>query len=150
MTRAVLLSAAAALCLVACGAVGPLGWMPGGRLDGETVTAPVDDWSFTHDVKKVQVETNPDDPYSVNVWCVAKGPNLWVTAGSHSSEWAKKALGDPRVRVRVGDKLYERRAVPVTDPAEVELVLSLYEEKYDWERNPNGVLGPTQFRLDPR
>ncbi len=148
MTRVA--AAAAALLFAACAAVGPIGCLHGGRLDGETVVAPVEDWSFTHDVQKIQVETHPDDPYSVNVWCVAKGPNLWVTAGSHSSEWAQNALADPRVRVRVGDKLYERRAVPVTDPTEVELVLSLYEEKYDYERKPNGVFGPTQFRLDPR
>ena len=148
MTRASLV--AAALLFAACGAFGPIGWMHGGRLDGEVVAGPVDDWSFTRDVTKIQVETNPSDPYSVNVWCVAKGPNLWVTAGSHTSDWAQNALADPRVRVRVGEKVYERLAVPVTDPAEVELVLTLYEEKYDYERKPNGVFGPSQFRLDPR
>jgi len=142
--------AAAALLVAACSMMQPIGWMHGGRLEGETVAAPVDDWSFTRDVQKIQVETNPESPYSVNVWCVAKGPNLWVTAGSHSSDWAQNALADPRVRVRVAGKIYERRAVPVTDPAEVELVLRLYEEKYDFERRPNGVFGPTQFRLDPR
>jgi hypothetical protein len=140
--------AAAALFLAACG--GPLGWIHGGRLDGELVSAPVDDWSFTHEAEKIQLETNPDEPYSVNVWCVAKGPNLWVTAGSESSTWAKNLLADPRVRVRVGDRVFERQAVRVTDKAEVELVLSLYEEKYDYERKPGGVLNPMQFRLDPR
>ena len=148
MSRAAVV--AAALCLAACGAFGPIGWMHGGKLDGEAVAAPVDDWSFTRDVQKIQLETDPDDPYSVNVWCDAKGPNLWVTAGSHSSTWAQNLLADPRVRVRVGDELYERRAVRVTDAAEVELVLSLYEEKYHYERNPNGAFGPLQFRLDPR
>ncbi|HKC51835.1 MAG TPA: nitroreductase/quinone reductase family protein [Myxococcota bacterium] len=146
MTRASLV--AAALWLAACG--GPIGWIHDGRLDGQVVSAPVDDWSFTRDVQTVQLETSPNDPYSVNVWCVAKGANLWVTAGSHTSTWAKNLLADPRLRVRVGDKLYERLALQVTDAAEVELVLSLYEEKYDYERDPNGAFGPLQFRLDPR
>ena len=87
--------------------------------------------------------------YSVNVWCVAQGPNLWITAGSHTNTWAENLLRDPRLRVRVGDKLYERRAVRVTDPAELELVRKLYLEKYDFARDPNGAFGPLDFRLDP-
>ena len=141
--------AATALLLAACS--GPFGWIPGGRLDGDVVAAPVEDWSFTHEVQKIQVETKPAAPYSVNVACVAKGPNLWITAGSHSSKWAQNLLDDPRVRVRVGEKIYELHAVQVTDPAEVRLVLSLYDEKYiGLQRKPGGVFDPTQFRLDPR
>jgi F420H(2)-dependent quinone reductase len=137
----------AALFAAACG--GPLGMIHGGRLDGTLVTAPVTDWSFTDSVQKVQLETAPDDPYSVNVWCVAQGEHLWVTAGSHSNTWAKNLIADPRVRVRVGETLYERRAVRVTDPIEAKLVISLYEKKYDYARDENGAFGPMQFRLDP-
>jgi hypothetical protein len=147
VTRSVL--AAAALALAACSG-GPAGWLHGGRLDGEVVTAPVDDWSFTREEQTIQLETNPDAPYSVNVWCVAKGANLWVTAGSQSNTWAKHLVADPRARVRVGDKLYERVAVPVADPAEVEIVRSLYAEKYASDRKPSSVMTPMQFRLDPR
>jgi hypothetical protein len=142
------LAAAAALALAACG--GPLGWVPGGRLDGTLVTTPVTDWSFTDSVQKIQLETSPDDPHSVNVWCVAKDEHLWVTAGSHTSTWAQNVLADPRVRVRVGENVYERLAVPVTDPLEAKLVISLYEKKYHYARDEHGFLGPTQFRLDPR
>ena len=134
-------------CLAGCG--GPLGMIHGGKLDGMAVSDSVEDWSFTRDVEEIQLETNPADPYSVNVWCVGKGPSLWVTAGREANTWAQNLVADPRVRVRIGDKIYERKAVRVTDPQEVELVLSLYEEKYDYERKPNGVGHPTQFRLDP-
>ena len=147
MTRAAL---AAAVLLAACGAGGPVGWMHGGKLDGQVVAAPVDDWAFTRGVETIQLETRPDEPYSVNVWCVAKGPNLWISAGSESNTWAKNLVADPRARVRVGDKVYERAAVPVTDPAEVELVLALYAEKYDTQPKPNGLMTTQQFRLDPR
>ena len=145
--RGRLLAAAAALSLAACG--GPLGMIHGGRLDGSLVTAPVADWSFTDSVQKIQLETAPDDPYSVNVWCVAKDDHLWITAGSHTNTWAQNLIKDPRVRVRVGDQLYERRAVRVTDPLEAKLVVSLYERKYHYERDENGAFGPMQFRLDP-
>ena len=141
------LAAAAAFVLAACG--GPLGMIHGGRLDGTLVTEPVTDWSFTDAVQKIQIETSPDDPYSVNVWCVAKDDHLWITAGSHTNTWAKNLSADPRMRVRVGEKLYDRRAVRVTDPLEAKLVISLYEKKYDYERDENGFGGPMQFRLDP-
>ena len=47
----------AALALGACG--GPLGLIPGGKLDGEPVDAPVDDWSFASKTEKLQLETDP-------------------------------------------------------------------------------------------
>jgi F420H(2)-dependent quinone reductase len=145
VTRSVVLS----LCLALAGCGGPLGMIPGGTLEGTVESGTVEDWSFTHGVQKIQLETRPGDPYSVNVWCVAQGPNLWVTAGREANTWSKNLEADPRVRVRVGERIFERRAVRVIDPKEVELVLSLYEEKYDYERSPNGVGHPTQFRLDP-
>src|SRR5262249_194988 len=52
VTRAAVVSLA--LCLAACI---PVGMLPGGKLDGELVTEPVNDWSFTHDVQKIQLET---------------------------------------------------------------------------------------------
>ena len=146
MTR--LAFVAAASLALACG--NPHGMLPGGKLDGQLVTAPVDDWSFTHDAKTVQLETRPDSPYSVNVWCVAKGANLWVSAGRDSNKWANNMLAEPRVRVRVGERLYERKAVRVTDAEEIEIVKSLYEEKYDWKRDPDDKTSRLLFRLDPR
>ncbi|HTO09455.1 MAG TPA: nitroreductase/quinone reductase family protein [Myxococcota bacterium] len=146
--RTLLLAAAAALALSGCG--GPLSWIPGGRLDGTLVAAPVTDWSFTDAVQKIQLETAPDDPYSVNVWCVAQADHLWITAGSHTNTWVKNLIADPRVRVRVGDQIYERLAVRVTDPLEAKLVVSLYDKKYHYDRDQGGFLGPMQFRLDPR
>jgi len=123
-----------------------MGFIHGGRLDGTEVSSFVKDWSFTDPVKTIQLETAPDDPYSVNVWCVAKDANLWVTASSQDSAWAKNMIADPRVRVRVGDKLYPRRAVRVTDPLEAKLVRTLYEKKYETDRESDAGL---QFRLDP-
>jgi hypothetical protein len=144
VTRAILLAAA----LFAGACASPTFTIPGGRLDGALVAAPVDDWGFTRDAETIQLETRPDDPYSVNLWCAGKGPALWVAAGSESNTWAQNLVADPRARVRVGDNVYERSAVRVADPAEVELVMSLYEAKYDWEPDPDSPR--VVFRLDPR
>ena len=55
------------LLATACG--GPkFGVLPGGQLGGAVVSGPVDDWGFTDAVSRVQLETRPDDPYSVHVY----------------------------------------------------------------------------------
>jgi hypothetical protein len=136
--------------LAAATACGPTFFMHGGRLDGESVAAPVDDWSFTDSVRRIQVETNPNDPYSVNAWCVAQGPHLWITAGGgEGSTWGKNLLDDARLRIRVQQKLYERRAVRVSDPGEIALVRGLYAAKYhplfDLTQREHAIF----FRLDP-
>ena len=53
-----------ALALAACG--GPFLVFPGGALSGEVVEEPVRDWSFVDDAF-VDLETRPDDPYSVEL-----------------------------------------------------------------------------------
>ena len=140
--------ALAALALGACG--GPLGWVPGGKLDGEPVDAPIDDWSFASKTENLQLETDPSDPYSVNIWFVTEGARLWVFAGGgESSTWAKHLLADPRAIARIDGKLYPRKAVRVTDPDEIVHVEELYLEKYHYTRDPKGAFGPVEFRLDP-
>ena len=71
------------LVLVGCG---PIVMVPGGELSGTTTPVPAD-WAFSDAVETVQLETRPDDPYSVNVWGVSDGafhptdPNrAWVIA----------------------------------------------------------------------
>jgi F420H(2)-dependent quinone reductase len=145
VSRALLV--AVALTAAACG---PTFFMHGGRLDGELVGAPVEDWSFTDDIRRIQVETNPADPYSVNAWCVAQGPRLWVTVGSgEGTPWGRNMLADPRVRVRVGGRLYARRAVRVDDEREIELVRALYQAKYDAWIDLTARKHAIFFRLEP-
>jgi hypothetical protein len=144
--RLVLVAAALA---AAC--AGPTSMFHGGRLDGETVTAPVEDWSFTDAVKTIQVETNAQSPYSVNAWCVAQGSSLWVTAGGgEGATWGKNLLDDGRMRIRILGKLYPRQAVRVTDSDEIALVRGLYKTKYDPAVDLTGREHAIIFRLDPR
>jgi len=139
--------AAALLC--ACGPIGPI---PGGRLSGELVTEPVTDWSFSDEFDNVHVETGVEDPYSVTLWCATNEGQLYiVAAGGRESTWATNLLDDPRARVRIDGRLYERKAVHVTDTAETDAVVRMFLAKYDFdmpseEERARGIL----FRMDAR
>lgn len=149
------LAAALALFLVACGPVGPL---PGGPLTGTVHEGAVTDWSFTDTIQDAQLETNPADPYSVNVWCAQQGGRLYVpTSMTHGDEhpgerqWVRNVTLDPNVRVKLGDEIYLLRADKVTDPAELEAAKAAFLKKYEMDASD---LDPAReiwiFRLDPR
>ena len=134
--------------LVGCEPMGPI---PGGKLSGEVVTEPVGDWGFASGEETLQLETRPDDPYSVNVWFVSQGSRLWVASvGGDVSGWGEMMIADPRVRLRVDGKLYERKAARVTEQAELDEVTVLYKTKYDYERDPKEDGQAVLFCFDPR
>lgn len=145
----------AMLGLAGCGPVGPLS---GGRLSGELRQEPVSDWSFSDAHENVQLETNAAEPHSVNTWCAAHAGNLYVPTSMirgpkspEGREWVRNVQADPHVRVRIDGALYERRAVRVTDPAEIEAVRAKLEAKYGLdpaERDPEREIWI--FRLEPR
>lgn len=132
---------------VACEPIGPIA---GGRLSGEAVTGPVDDWSFADPEPTIQIETRPDDPHSVTVWCVAHEGRLYVPSRHpERKRWVKNVLEDPRVRVRVGGRLYEGVAVRVTDAAEIEGVVPALLRKYEIEpRDAEEERDVWLFRID--
>ena len=128
----------------------PLVMIPGGELSGTVKPAP-SDWSFTDDVETFQLETRPDDPYSVNVWGIGVGDAFYVASGrGASAAWAKHIAEDPRVRLRVGDDIYELAAVRTGDAAELEAFLAVARQKYDFEPEPEQREEAVLFRLDPR
>ena len=133
--------------LVACG---PLVMIPGGALSGSVQPLP-SDWSFTDAVKTVQLETRPGDPYSVNVWGVAARDAFYVASGRGAeAAWARHIAADPRVRLRVGEDLYELEAVRTDDAAELDAFLAAAKAKYDFEPEPDQAEDAILFRLQPR
>lgn len=116
------------LLAVACGPWGPI---PGGRLEGTVVHEPVTDWSFTNSRSTVQLETRPEDPYSVTVWCVAHDDALYVPSRHAAKKsWVQHVLDEPQVRVRVGERIYPGTMVRVTDPKQIEAVVPALVAKY--------------------
>ena len=106
-----------ALCTLVAACGGPLLVFPGGQLAGEVVEQPVADWSFAND-RFVDLETRPEDPYSVELNYVVRDGALYLDP-AEGRTWLDHIRADPRVRVRFGDKLYRATAVLVGQPGEL-------------------------------
>ncbi len=129
----------------------PTGPVPGGSLSGEVATGLPADWSFADEEMNVQLETRPSAPYSVNLWGVAIGDRFYLASGrGGEANWVEHIAEDPNVRLRVGDTIYELRAVRVDDDAEGERFLQALKRKYDWEPSTRERENATLFRLNPR
>ncbi len=138
---------ASCLLLAACG---PLVVIPGGELSGTVKPVP-SDWSFTDAVETMQLETRPSDPYSVNVWGASAGGAFYVASGrGEEAAWAQHIAADPRVRLRVGDDLYELVAVRTDDAAELDAFRAALKRKYDAEPDAEQEAEAILFRLEPR
>jgi hypothetical protein len=110
--------------------------IPGLWLTGDLVTTPVADWSFTDNVATIKLQTQSRFllPHSVTINCLAYQGQLYVSsiypAGRPPRSWNENVMRDPHVRIKIGDKLYDRTLVVVTDPAEIEGVLQVRAKKY--------------------
>jgi hypothetical protein len=113
----------------------PHGRIPGLWLSGDVVATPVNDWSFTQKVTTIKLQTQSRFllPHSVTINCLDYNGQLYVSsvypAGSPRG-WNENALRDPHVRIKIGDKVYDRTLVLVTDPVEQEAVLQVRARKY--------------------
>jgi hypothetical protein len=111
----------------------PHGGVPGLWLKGNLVTTPVADWSFTDGIKTDMVQTHTWYllPHSVNTWCIAYNGQLYLaTSGAATREWPHNVARDPHVRIKIGDQLYDRTLIVVTDPPEKAAVLQVRAKKY--------------------
>ena len=140
---------ASALLLVVLVGCGPVAMLPGGELSGTVKPAP-SDWSFSDSVEVVQLETRPDDPYSVNLWGTGVGEVFYVAAGEAEAKWTGHIREDPRVRLRVGEDIYELVATLTRDAADIEAFLAALERKYDFVPDEEQRAAAAIFRLDPR
>jgi hypothetical protein len=134
---------------------GPCGPVSGGRLGGEAGSVP-GDWRFTDDVSTIQVETRPEEPYSVTTWCFTDGAALYLPSRQAARKpWVQNVVRDPRVRVRIDDRVYEMTATRVTDDAELRRLVPLLRAKYRMARwgmedDPGSAPETWYFRLAPR
>ncbi len=121
----------------------------GGELSGEVAEPPAD-WSDIRDEETFQLETRPEEPYSVNIWAVGIGEHVYIGTGPDGTNWSDYIREDPRVRLRVGETIYPLRAEPVTDRQERRQVAAAYAEKYGLDREENWLQNALVFRLDRR
>src|SRR3984957_13342072 len=126
---------------------------PGLWLKGEVVTTPVTDWSFVDKVEHpgrtintVLVETRTPYfiPHSVRTIPSVRDGRLYIRSHQdrmdlqfpHDKSWTSNVARDPRVRIKIGDKLYEATMVLVTDRAQATAFLGRNPEVV--EKGPDG------------
>lgn len=126
----------ACLVLMVVGCNGPVGVFPGGRLGGDAAPLPAD-WSFAGDYGTAQLETNPAEPYSVNVAYTILDGGVYVNAGDTETQWVEHIQADPDVRLQIDDAVYALRAERVED----EEVIGRFAEAW---------ISQSMFRRDPR
>ena len=151
---------AGAALVVACS---PHDRRPGTWLSGELVEEPVGDWSFTDEVQEIFVETRTwyGIPHSVTTVCAADGASLYVPSvyfeeGEFPDArfWNRNVVRDPRVRLQIGERLYEAQAVLVEGAAERQTALAAFARKYPfWQElaaKPESERPRVYFfRMDP-
>ena len=121
----------------------PFSKLAGGELSGTTASPP----ALWNDVPAVvQLEVRPADPYSVNVWCVAVGNDLYVATSAEDNEWLGHIRADGAVRVRMGETLYPLRAVEIGAAQGVRArVRDAYSAKYG---GADGLFGLKRLRRE--
>lgn len=117
---------------------------PGLWIKGELVTTPVSDWSFTDQFEEIYLESRTWYliPHSVTISCTAHEGRLYLTStysqgGEFPSRfWNKNVMRDPRVRLRIGNQLFERTLSLLTIVAEKEAVLESKKKKNTRWKHP--------------
>ncbi len=131
------------------GCNGPFGLLPGGRLQGEASSAP-SGWAFAGEYGTIQLETRPEDPYSVNLaFTILKG-RLYINAGDTETQWVKNITANPLVRLRMEGVLYDLRAERVTDAAEIAAFGKVWASQSMFLRDPSKLDEVWIYRLASR
>jgi hypothetical protein len=136
-----------AVLLVACN--GPTAVFPGGALDGETKPVP-ESWDFAGSYGTVQLETHPEDPYSVNIAYTVLDDRLYINAGDTETQWVKNMTANPLVRLRMDGALYELRAERITDADEIAAFAKAWTDQSMFRRDPTELEQVWLYRLVPR
>ncbi len=116
---------------------------PGTRLSGDLAPVLDTDWSFLQGRTQAWLETRTWYliPHSITVSAWADGGTLYVGCSRCDTKtWPKHVARDNRVRLKIGDEVHMRRAMQITDPAEIQAAMGGREI----------VPGFALFRMDPR
>lgn len=116
---------------------GPLAIVAGGPFDsGELYDGPEPDWSFLRDYATVEFQLL-DPPRSRTTWIMERDNRIFIVSGYMNTwygklwkHWPAEAEADGRIVLRVGDTLYERRMVRITEGEVIPTVLEELSRKY--------------------
>ena len=135
------------ICTSACN--GPLPFLSGGKLGGMDNPTP-QSWSIVGDFGFVQLETNPQDPYSVNIAYTVMNEILYVNAGDSETQWVKNMNANPNVRLRMDDVIYRLKAERVTRKDEIAAFGEAWTSKSVFHRDPTELDEVWIYRLVTR
>ncbi len=116
---------------------GPLAIVAGGPFQsGELVTGPEPDWSFVADIGEVEFQLL-EPARSRTTWILDHQGKAYIPSGYMTTWWGRiwkqwplEAEKDPRILLRVGDSLYERKLVRVHEGAMIAPLLTQLGQKY--------------------
>lgn len=102
--------------------VGPLDRLPGARLVGHVVDAPVASWRFVEKAGQCELETRPEYPHSVTVNCWHLDGQLYVGCMHCQGKVWSHYINETRLaRVKIASKVYPVTLDRTTDPQEIAL-----------------------------
>ncbi len=125
--------------------------IPGLWLTGTLATVPVTDWSFTDKIETGALQTNTWYllPHSVTTWFTAYNGRLYLDTYNTAEQWPRNVARDPHVRLKIGNQLFDRTLVLVTDPAEREGVIQARAKKYKLPQPVPAGVSMTVYRVTP-
>ena len=127
-----------ALAVLSITGLDPQQRMPGLWLKGDVMNFPAD-WAFADKYRTIMVETHPWYliPHSVTIFFVTDKGNLYLHADypvgqtfPGGKSWTANIARNPSVRVKLGNQVFDGKAVLVTDPAESDALFEVTRKKY--------------------
>lgn len=116
-------------------------------LTGDPVTTPVTDWSFTDAVPTVLIQTRTwyFIPHFVRTFIARNDAQLYLFSEYFAPApgqpdlrddfpearfWNRMVVRDARIRVKIGNRLFQMRAYPLTDPSGMAVARQAFLSKY--------------------
>lgn len=131
---------------------------PGLWLSGDVVTTPVTDWSFTDEHIEIFVQTNTryGVPHSVTTYSTDYNGDYYLFSAYYGGGtfpddrgWNRNVMRDPRVRIKIGESLYDRQLSYVEDESTRIAVHEELVSKYPQWNSP-GLENVYVFKVNPR
>jgi hypothetical protein len=141
-------------------------------LTGDVVKTPVTDWSFTDAIPNIQIETHTWYllPHVVRTDIARNGGQLYLFSEYFAPApgkpdlretfpearfWNRMVVRDPRIRVKIGNQLFDMRAYPLTAPDQIEVARQAFLSRYADVRQREALPESRRpalhfFRLEPQ
>ena len=118
---------------------GPVEFIPwftistGGPFRSGELSTPPEDWTFLREREEVEMETL-NLGTTKTIWTMVVEGRLFVASGRRQTwygqvwkQWPRRLENDDRIILRVDEKLYEQRLVPIT---EGDIILPVLQESW--------------------